>query len=52
MGLVQHLNGVTVLVTADRRSGELTNALLRRGATIRHTPTLTITPTNDDEQLF
>lgn len=52
MGLAQHLNGVTVLVTADRRSGELTNALLRRGATIRHTPTLTITPTNDDEQLF
>jgi uroporphyrinogen-III synthase len=44
--------GCVVLVTADRRSGELTSALRRRGATVRHAPALSIVPHEHDEQLL
>ncbi|WP_418278083.1 uroporphyrinogen-III synthase [Isoptericola jiangsuensis] len=43
--------GCTVLVTADRRSGELAAALERRGATIRHAPALSMVPHVDDDTL-
>ncbi|SDE51381.1 uroporphyrinogen-III synthase [Auraticoccus monumenti] len=43
--------GCVVLVTADRRSGELASALTRRGATVRHAPALSIVPHQEDEQL-
>ncbi|WP_404386907.1 uroporphyrinogen-III synthase [Knoellia locipacati] len=43
--------GCVVLVTADRRSGELASALARRGATVRHAPALTIVPHEHDEEL-
>ena len=36
--LGQVMAGCVVLVTADRRSGELASALIRRGATVRHAP--------------
>ena len=36
--LSQAMAGCVVLVTADRRSGELGAALARRGATVRHAP--------------
>ena len=49
--LGQVMAGCVVLVTADRRSGELSTALARRGATIRHAPALTIVPHVDDERL-
>ncbi len=43
--------GATVLLTADRRSGELAAALERRGARVRHAPALSIVPHVDDEAL-
>lgn len=50
--LSQVLTGCVVLVTADRRSSELASALTRRGATVRHAPSLTIVPHEHDEQLL
>ncbi|WP_090030973.1 uroporphyrinogen-III synthase [Cellulomonas marina] len=43
--------GCVVLVTADRRAGELAAALARRGATIRHAPALGMVPHIDDAAL-
>ncbi|PRY63191.1 uroporphyrinogen-III synthase [Knoellia remsis] len=51
-GLSQVLTGCVVLVTADRRSEELSSALARRGATVRHAPALTIVPHEHDEDLL
>ncbi len=44
--------GCTVLVTADRRSGDLAVALERRGATVRHAPACSIVPHADDDALL
>ena len=49
--LGQVMAGCVVLVTADRRSGELASALTRRGASVRHAPALTIVPHEHDEEL-
>jgi uroporphyrinogen-III synthase len=49
--LGQVMAGCTVLVTADRRSGELAAALERRGAAIRHAPALSMVPHVDDDAL-
>jgi uroporphyrinogen-III synthase len=49
--LGQVMAGCVVLVTADRRSGELAAALSRRGATVRHAPALSIVPADHDDQL-
>jgi uroporphyrinogen-III synthase len=49
--LGQVMAGCTVLVTADRRSGELAAALERRGARIRHAPALSMVPHVDDDTL-
>ena len=48
----QTLAGCVVLVTADRRSGELAAALGRRGATVRHAPALGMVPHTDDAALL
>ncbi|WP_424465124.1 uroporphyrinogen-III synthase [Pseudoclavibacter helvolus] len=48
----QHLAGVVVVVTSDRRSGELATALERRGAIIRHSPSLSMTAVEDDAELL
>ena len=48
----QHLAGVVVVVTSDRRSGELATALERRGAIIRHSPSLSMTAVEDDADLL
>lgn len=50
--LGQVMAGATVLVTAERRAGELAAALERRGATIRHAPALSMIPHVDDETLI
>lgn len=50
--LGQVMAGCVVLVTADRRSAELSSALTRRGATVRHAPALSIVPNEHDEQLL
>ena len=50
--LGQVMAGCVVLVTADRRSGELSSALARRGATIRQAPAISIVPHVDDERLL
>lgn len=50
-GLSHVMAGCVVLITADRRSGELAAAFERRGATIRHAPALGMVPHTDDEQL-
>lgn len=50
-GLSQVMAGCVVLVTADRRSGELGAAFERRGATVRHAPALGMVPHTDDEAL-
>lgn len=50
--LGQVMAGCVVLVTADRRSGELASALTRRGATVRHAPALSIVPHEHDEELL
>lgn len=49
--LDQVMAGCVVLVTADRRSGELGSALSRRGAQVRHAPAMSIVPHEHDEQL-
>lgn len=46
------LAGCTILVTADRRASELAGALTRRGAVVRHAPSLSIVPHVDDETLL
>ena len=51
MSLPQLLAGCVVLVTADRRAGDLRAALERRGARVEHTPALTIVPHTADEDL-
>lgn len=50
-GLEQVLAGCVVLITADRRSAELSAALERRGATIRHAPAMRIVPHEKDAEL-
>lgn len=50
--LGQVMAGCVVLVTADRRSGELASALSRRGATVRHAAALSIVPHEHDEELL
>lgn len=45
------LAGLTVLITADRRSTELRAALERRGAIIRHAPAMRIIPHEYDTEL-
>jgi len=49
--LAQTLAGCVVVVTADRRSGELAAALERRGATVRHAPALSMVPHAQDAEL-
>lgn len=51
-GLRQVMAGCTVLVTADRRAGELAAALERRGATVRHAPALSMIPNADEPALL
>lgn len=46
------LAGCTILLPVDRRSGELTAALERHGASVRLAPALTIIPHIDDEELI
>lgn len=46
------LEGCTIVIAVDRRSGELAAALERHGATVRHAPALTIVPHIDDEALI
>lgn len=48
----QTLAGCVVLVTADRRSAELSAALARRGAVVRHAPALGMVPHIDDATLL
>jgi len=45
------LAGCTMLVTADRRAGELGGALQRRGATVRYAPALSMVPNDSDALL-
>lgn len=52
MSLPQLLAGCVVLVTGDRRAGDLSAALERRGARVVHTPALTIVPHTDDADLL
>jgi uroporphyrinogen-III synthase len=49
--LAQTMAGCVVLVTAERRSAELGAALERRGAVIRHAPSLSMVPHQDDAEL-
>lgn len=46
------LDGCTIVIAVDRRSGELTAALERHGAVVRQAPALTIVPHIDDEALL
>lgn len=46
------LEGCTIVIAVDRRSGELAAALERHGAEVRHAPALTIVPHIDDEALI
>lgn len=46
------LDGCTIVIAVDRRSGELSAALERHGATVRQAPALTIVPHIDDEALI
>ena len=51
MSLPQQLAGCVVLVTGDRRAGDLRAAVERRGARVVHTPALTIVPHTADAEL-
>lgn len=46
------LTGCTIVIAADRRSGDLAAALERRGASVHRAPALSIAPATDDEQLL
>ncbi|MEJ1087498.1 uroporphyrinogen-III synthase [Microbacterium sp. Mu-80] len=46
------LTGCTIVIAADRRSGDLAAALERRGAVVHRAPALSIVPATDDEQLL
>jgi uroporphyrinogen-III synthase len=46
------LEGCTIVIAVDRRSGELAAALERHGAAVRTAPALTIVPHIDDEALI
>ena len=46
------LEGCTIVIAVDRRSSELTAALERHGAQVRHAPALTIVPHIDDDALI
>ena len=46
------LEGCTIVIAVDRRSGELAAALERHGAVVRTAPALTIVPHIDDEALI
>ena len=48
----QVLTGCTILVTADRRAHELATALARRGAVVKHAPSLSIRGHVDDAELL
>ncbi len=50
--LAPTLAGCVVVVTADRRSAELTAALERRGAVVRHAPAMSIVPHAEDATLL
>lgn len=50
--LHQVMAGCTVLITADRRAGELAAALERRGAAVRHAPALSMIPNADEPRLL
>lgn len=50
--LAQSMAGCVVLVTAERRSAELSAALQRRGAVVRHAPSLSMVPHTDDAELM
>lgn len=45
------LAGFTVAVTAERRADDFGAALRRKGAEVRHAPTIRILPVTDDDQL-
>ncbi|GAA1358429.1 uroporphyrinogen-III synthase [Arthrobacter rhombi] len=45
------LEGFRVGVTSDRRSGDLIDALERRGATVLHAPVMKIVPVAEDDEL-
>ncbi|MBT8798812.1 uroporphyrinogen-III synthase [Microbacterium flavum] len=46
------LEGCTIVIAVDRRSGELAAALERHGAHVRHAPALTIVSHIDDDALI
>ncbi|KDA05642.1 uroporphyrinogen-III synthase [Microbacterium sp. CH12i] len=46
------LLGCTFVVAADRRAGDLSNALERRGAQVYRAPALSIVPNADDDDLI
>jgi len=46
------LTGCTIVIAADRRAGDLANALERRGASVYRAPALSIMPNADDEELM
>lgn len=46
------LAGFTIVLTSDRRAGELIASFERRGARVLHAPTLRIVPLVEDEQLL
>jgi uroporphyrinogen-III synthase len=46
------LAGCTIVVAADRRSGDLVSALERRGGQVYRAPALSIIPNEDDEVLI
>lgn len=48
----QQLAGRTILLTAQRRAGEFSATLERRGAQVRHAPTLSVVPHVDDTRLL
>lgn len=48
----QVMAGSVVLVTADRRSGELGAALARPGAVIPYAPAVSMVPNQDDTALL
>ena len=50
--LSQVMAGCVVLITADRRAGELGAAFARRGATVHNAPAIEIVPSTDDARLL
>lgn len=50
--MAESLTGFSIVLTCDRRAGELAASFTRRGASVIHAPTLRFLPLDEDDELI